>query len=591
MVQSRAFAKAGTHVGRHRQHRTVEAVFVPVSRLSFRQKQRAPKPFVPRASDGIATYFGESKLADRHSAATEASSAETTHVHGDRDTINATYNIVFVTAEVAPWSKTGGLGDVCGSLPPALAARGHRVMVVAPRYAEYDVTPVDQGPKKSIACHGTEIGFYLHQSKGVDWVFVDHPSYPRPGGIYADQYGVYGDNQYRYTLLCLAALEAPLQLEVNGSVYGDDCVFIANDWHAAMVPVYLAAKYRPGGVYQDARAILAIHNLRHQGVFAPKTFVEYGLPAGWNGAVEWQYPPHQRQGAYEEEGRAVNTLKGGISTADRIVTVSPGYAWEIQTPEGGWGMESMLTSRAYALNGVLNGIDTQEWNPSTDKHIVKNYSISNFSRGKAENKAALQKELSLPERPEVPLIGFIGRLDYQKGADLVLGAVPWLLEQDVQLVCLGTGDVSLESGMRWMENTYPDRARGWVGFNVPMSHKITAAADLLLMPSRFEPCGLNQLYAMAYGTAPVAHATGGLRDTVLPFNPWEGTGTGWTFTPCTVEAFISILGNALETFREHSDSFRALQQRGMQIDFTWDKAASEYETIFGWAKMDAPYCK
>ncbi|CAL8470831.1 g10373 [Coccomyxa elongata] len=548
---------------------------------SFKQSFQAPKsvakhllhcrkwslrPSAPRAAESAAsTVVDEQSLNERRSSAAQAASTpDSTHhkeVRGATETARATYNIVFVTAEVAPWSKTGGLGDVCGSLPPALAARGHRVMVVSPRYANYDDIPESKGPQMRVSVLDTEVGLYHHRSKGVDWVFVDHPSYPRPGGLYADAFGVYGDNQYRYTLLCLAGLEAPLQLQIEGSTYGDDCIFIANDWHAAMVPVYLAAKYRPGGVYGSARSVLAIHNLRHQGVFPPKTFAMYGLPGHWYGALEWQYPPHQRQGSYEEEGRAVNTMKGGISTADRIVTVSPGYAWEIQTPEGGWGMEQMLGSRAYALNGVLNGIDNHDWNPQHDKHLAHKYSVSNFSRGKAANKAALQKELSLPERPEVPLIGFIGRLDYQKGADLVLGAVPWLMEQDVQLVCLGTGDVSLEAGMRWMENTYPDRARGWVGFNVPMSHKITAAADILLMPSRFEPCGLNQLYAMAYGTVPVAHATGGLRDTVIPFNPWDGTGTG------------------------------ALQQRGMERNSTWDKAAAEYETIFGWAKIDQPYCK
>ncbi|KAK9830206.1 hypothetical protein WJX72_010297 [[Myrmecia] bisecta] len=497
------------------------------------------------------------------------------------------FNIVFVTSEVAPWSKTGGLGDVCGSLPGALAARGHRVMVVAPRYAEYPEA-LETTVRTQIL--GEEVSFFHHVNKGVDYIFVGHTSYMRPGGLYGDAHGVYGDNQFRFAMLSLAGLEAPLQLNLGGVPYGEDCIFIANDWHASLVPVYLAAKYRPHGVYLPARSVLAIHNLRHQGVFPPSTFWGLGLPGNWYQCMEWQYPPEQRQGSYEEEGRAVNTLKGGLSTADRIVTVSPGYAWEIQTPEGGWGLEQMLRSRGYALNGVLNGIDDEEWNPETDRHLFQQYSHSNLSRGKAANKAGLQRELGLPERPDVPLIGFIGRLDYQKGADMVLAAAPWLLAQDVQLVCLGTGDAGLEAGMRWLENAYPDKARGWVGFNVPISHKITAAADLLLMPSRFEPCGLNQLYAMRYGTVPIAHATGGLRDTVIPFNPWDGTGTGWTFSPCTCEAFVSALATSLDTFREHQDSFRALQQRGLERDSSWNKAAAEYEQIFEWAKMDNPYC-
>eukprot|EP00884_Botryococcus_braunii_P000866 jgi/Botrbrau1/10780/Bobra.0119s0006.1 len=262
------------------------------------------------------------------------------------------FNIVFVTSEAAPWSKTGGLGDVCGSLPPALAARGHRVMVVTPRYGDYkDIH--DSGLRIRIDALDRDVGFYVKHDKGVDWVFVDNECYPRPGGLYADNFGVYGDNQLRFALLCLAALEAPLQLPLQGSLYGEDCIFIANDWHAAMTPIYLAAKYRKNGVYLDARSVLAIHNLRHQGVFPPSSFNALGLPGDWYKALEWQYPPHQRQGAYEEEGRAVNTLKGGLTTADRVVTVSPGYATEIQSYPGGCDLQGLLSSRSYVLVGRI----------------------------------------------------------------------------------------------------------------------------------------------------------------------------------------------------------------------------------------------
>jgi starch synthase len=435
---------------------------------------------------------------------------------------------------------------------------------------------------------GTEAGLAFIQRNGVDFVFVSHPSYLRQG-LYSDTSGVYGDNQFRFMMLCLAALEAPLLLQLNGSTYGEDCVFVANDWHAALTPVLLAAKYRPHNVYRNARTILAIHNLRHQGVFAPGTFPELGLPGEWYGAMEFQYPPHLRQGAYEEEGRCINTLKGGIATCDRLVTVSPGYAFEIQTVEGGWDLHPLLSSRGYVLNGILNGIDMEVWNPEKDTFIEHNYSIGDFSQGKAANKRALQRELGLPER-DVLMIGFIGRLDYQKGADLVLGVAPWLLAQDVQLVCLGTGDPSLENGMRWLENTYSDRARAWVGFNETMSHRITAAVDILLMPSRFEPCGLNQLYAMRYGSVPVAHATGGLKDTVLNFDPFQNVGTGWTFSPCTVESFRWALETAMTTYWKYPDAFRGLQTTGMKRNSSWGEAAKEYEQIFGWALADPPYC-
>lgn len=461
-------------------------------------------------------------------------------------------------------------------------------MVVTPHYAEYENTSYSG---VCVSVLDTEVGYHTQRKNGVDFVFVDNPCYPRVGGPYADQQGnAYADNQYRFMLMCLAALEAPLNLPVNGSLYGEEVTFVANDWHAALVPVYLASKYRPHGVYTNARSILAIHNLRHQGVYPPTTFGMMGIAPDWYSSVEWQYPPHLRQGAYEEEGRAINTLKGGIVTADRIVTVSPGYAQEITTAEGGWGLEGLLASRAYALNGVLNGIDTDEWNPESDDRIYKKYSARTLMEGKAANKLAIQKELGLVERADVPLIGFIGRLDFQKGADLILGAAHWLLDQDVQLVCLGTGDQSLESGMRWLESTYPQKARAWVGYNETFAHKLTAAADIWLMPSRFEPCGLNQMYAMRYGAVPVVHATGGLRDTVQDFDPWKNSGTGWTFSPCSLEAFQNSISVALSTYHSHPESFTALQLAGMARECSWDRAASQYEEIFEWAAVDAPFC-
>mmetsp|Transcript_36244 Transcript_36244/g.80653 ORF Transcript_36244/g.80653 Transcript_36244/m.80653 type:complete len:615 (-) Transcript_36244:1049-2893(-) len=500
-------------------------------------------------------------------------------------------NIVFITSEVTPWSKTGGLADVCSSLPLALAERGHRVMVVAPRYAAYD-GPIDTETRVKIWT--AEVGYFHQNIKGVDYVFVDHPSYIRPGGLYADQFGVYGDNQFRFALLCQAGLEAPLHLDFEDGKgkFGEDCVFVANDWHASLVPVYLAAQFRPHGVYSKARSILAIHNLRHQGVYGPSTYADLGLPSHWYGALEYQYPPHQRMGSWAEEGRSVNHLKAGICTADRIVTVSPGYAEEIKTPLGGWGLEGLLASRNWVLNGITNGIDTDEWDPSSDPHLPVKFNVDNFIEGKAMCKAKLQEELGLPVNPNIPLLAFIGRLDPQKGADILLQAAPGIFHNnDVQLVCLGTGDKNLEDGMRWLESAYRDKARAWVGFNVPFSHRLTAAADIVLMPSRFEPCGLNQLYAMRYGAVPVAHKTGGLRDTVIDFDPWKDVGTGWTYTQCDAGGLTFAVGLAINTLKHHTESFRKLQCRGMTRDASWDAAAQQYEQIFTWAMNDPPYCK
>ncbi|KAF5800532.1 putative starch synthase [Helianthus annuus] len=505
------------------------------------------------------------------------------------------YNIVFVTSEASPYSKTGGLGDVCGSLPIALAARGHRVMVVSPRYLcgdERFAGTVNLDSPTKVYCAGgvQEVDFFHEYRKGVDWVFVDHPCYRRPGNPYGDIYGAFGDNQFRFTLLCHAACEAPLVLPLGGFTYGQNCLFLANDWHAGLVPVLLAAKYRPHGIYKDARSIIVIHNIAHQGVEAASTYCNLGLPWEWYGALEWIFPTWARTHALDT-GQAVNILKGAIVTADRILTVSEGYAWEITTPEGGYGLHELLTSREFVVNGITNGIDITEWDPSSDEHISSHYTADDLS-GKMECKIALQKELGLPIRPDCPLIGFIGRLDYQKGIDVILSAAPALLQDDVQFVMLGSGERQYEEWMRATEAAFNSKYRGWVGFNVAIAHRITAGCDILLMPSRFEPCGLNQLYAMRYGTVPVVHGTGGLKETVKTFNPYaegEDEGTGWAFSPLTRECMLEAVRVAIKTYREHKTSWEGLMRRGMERDCSWDNVALEYEQVFQWAFMDPPY--
>ncbi|XP_051138174.1 soluble starch synthase 1, chloroplastic/amyloplastic isoform X2 [Andrographis paniculata] len=510
-----------------------------------------------------------------------------------------TYSIVFVTAEAAPYSKTGGLGDVCGSLPIALAARGHRVMVVSPRYinesslAKFD-NAVELEQRAQIYCFDgvQEVGYFHEYRGGVDWIFVDHPSYHRAGTPYGDSNGTFGDNQFRFTLLCHAACEAPLVLPLGGFTYGENCLFLANDWHAGLVPVLLSAKYRPHSVYLNARSIFVIHNLAHQGVEPASTYKNLGLPNGWYKVLEWVFPPWARTHALDP-GEAVNVLKAAIVTADRIVTVSPGYSWEITTPEGGCGLHELLTIRQMILTGITNGIDAAEWNPSTDKYLPVRYSIDNLGP-KAQCKIKLQQQLGLPILPDCPLIGFIGRLDYQKGVDILLSAIPELLQDTVQVVMLGSGEKQYEDWMRHLESVYRDKYRGWVGFNIPISHRITAGCDILVMPSRFEPCGLNQLYAMRYGTVPVVHKTGGLRDTVKNFNPFPPgggpeQGTGWTFSPLSKECLLATLRIAIATYNAYKSSWEGLMRRGMERDSTWDNAAAQYEQVFEWAFKDPPY--
>ncbi|KAK4417658.1 Granule-bound starch synthase 2, chloroplastic/amyloplastic [Sesamum alatum] len=488
-------------------------------------------------------------------------------------------NIILVAAECAPWSKTGGLGDVAGALPKALARRGHRVMVVAPRYSNYEEAQ-DSGVRKRYKVDGQdmEVNYFQAYIDGVDFVFIDSPMFRHI------EKNIYGGNRVdilkRMILFCKAAIEVPWYVPCGGVCYGDgNLVFIANDWHTALLPVYLKAYYRDNGLMQYTRSVLVIHNMAHQGRGPLDDFSYADLPPHYLDLFKLYDPIG---------GDHFNIFAAGLKTADRIVTVSHGYAWELKTSEGGWGLHEIINENDWKLRGIVNGIDTKEWSPELDVHLQSdgyvNYSLDTLQSGKPQCKAALQKELGLPVRADVPLIGFIGRLDDQKGVDLIAEAVPWMMDQDVQLVMLGTGRPDLEQMLRQFEGQYNDKVRGWVGFSVKTAHRITAGADILLMPSRFEPCGLNQLYAMRYGTIPVVHAVGGLRDTVQPFNPFEESGLGWTFARAEGNEMIHALGNCLLTYRQYKESWEGLQKRGMLQDLSWDNAAQNYEEVLVAAK-------
>jgi starch synthase len=280
-------------------------------------------------------------------------------------------------------------------------------------------------------------------------------------------------------------------------------------------------------------------------------------------------------------GEHMNLMKAGLQMAHRLVAVSPGYAWECTTPEGGWGLHEVLREAEWKTRGVVNGIDYAEWAPQNDTHLdsdgYRRYGADDLLEGKAACKAALQRELGLPVDAAAPLLAFIGRLDYQKGVDLIAESFDWLMEQGAQVALLGSGREDLEQALREMEGRGGGRARAHVGFSVALAHRLTAGADVLLMPSRFEPCGLNQLYAMSYGTVPVVHAVGGLRDTVRPFDPHANEGTGWTFAHADGHSFRQACFDAMLTFREHRASFEGIQRRGMAQDLSWDAAAKQYE--------------
>ncbi|CAL5019545.1 unnamed protein product [Urochloa decumbens] len=488
-------------------------------------------------------------------------------------------NVVVVASECAPFCKTGGLGDVVGALPKALARRGHRVMVVIPRYGEY-AEARDLGVRRRyrVAGQDSEVTYFHSYIDGVDFVFIEAPPFRhRHNDIYG---GERVDVLKRMILFCKAAVEVPWYAPCGGTVYGDgNLVFIANDWHTALLPVYLKAYYRDNGLMQYARSILVIHNIAHQGRGPVEDFFTFDLPE--------HYIDHFK--LYDPVGGDhSNVFAAGLKMADRVVTVSSGYLWELKTSEGGWGLHDIINQNDWKLHGIVNGIDTREWNPAVDVHLhsdgYTNYTFDTLDTGKRQCKAALQRQLGLEVRDDVPLIGFIGRLDHQKGVDIIADAIHWIAGQDVQLVMLGTGRPDLEDLLRRCEADHGGKVRAWVGFSVPMAHRITAGSDVLLMPSRFEPCGLNQLYAMAYGTVPVVHAVGGLRDTVAPFDPFAGAGLGWTFDRAEANRMIDALGHCLNTYRNYKESWKGLQARGMAQDLSWDHAAELYEDVLVKAK-------
>ncbi len=480
--------------------------------------------------------------------------------------------ILFVAAEVAPFSKTGGLGDVCGALPAALAARGHQVVTVSPCYGGARVAGRSWEERGGFwfwlfgAHH--EVRFIVsEEGPGLAHVLLANPMYDR-GGIYGDDSGVFGDNQLRYALMARASLEvaraAPLW---QGAPLGEPDIVHAHDWQGALVPLYLNALYKPIGLFQSTRSVLTLHNAAHQGLFAPSTLGGLDLSG--------------RHAATLQHDGALNTLKGGIVSADRVTAVSPTFAQELMTPSGGFGLDGVLRDKRDAgqLIGILNGIDDREWDPSSDPELLHPFDAADLS-GKARSKEALQLELGLPRRADVPLFGIVSRLDWQKGVELLLAGSPSIFAQDLQFIVLGLGDPKLHEGLLALQRSWPDKIRVRLAKDFSLSHRVFAGSDFIVVPSLFEPCGLTQLYAMRYGAAPVVRAVGGLRDSVQPWDPSSQAGTGWTFDDFTPGALAETIGWAAHTWHTYPEAFARIQQNGMAIDWSWASAAKTFEDLY-----------
>jgi len=511
--------------------------------------------------------------------------------------------IVIVTSEVNPWSKSGGLGMVASSYAYEFAVKGHRTMCISPRYNDFK-NQADIGRAKIWLNGGEHEVHFFHEylshgdGKGCDYVFVDHLSYRRPSGLYwnPEEGKEYGDNLFRFALLCLAALEAPLILNMGGSTLGEDVLFLANDWQTGLLPVYLHYKYKRNCTYLKARSMFVIHNMGYQGKYSTKTF-PIGSHLGLHAEVfkECLWAP----GANPD---CLNVLCAGVKMADRVLTVSPNYMTEIQSPEGGFGLHDVLQSKGKLMRaaGILNGI-SDEWNPATDPDLAANYTIADFESGKAKCKAALQEELGLQQDPNVVFVGFCGRLCSQKGVNLLVSSIDWMMHDTgnnvtgrVQLVVMGKGDVDIGNMIKDAERRYPGRVCGYVGFDPRVEHRMMAGCDLFLMPSKYEPCGLPQMYAQQYGTLPVVHDTGGLKDSVKGLwdetNQWDlDNATGFLFSPFAVDAMKQRLYQAMAIFHHKKNVFKNMQLSAMNSNFYWPAAINEYEKHIDWT-LDAQSC-
>ncbi|XAR71582.1 NDP-glucose--starch glucosyltransferase [Bertholletia excelsa] len=496
--------------------------------------------------------------------------------------------LVFVAAEVGPWSKTGGLGDVLGGLPPAMAVRGHRVMTVTPRYDQYkDAWDTNVLVEIKVGDRIETVRFFHCYKRGVDRVFVDHPVFlekvwGKTGSkIYGPTTGKdYSDNQLRFSLLCQAALEAPRVLNLNSSKnfsgpYGEDIVFIANDWHTALLPCYLKTMYQARGIYTTAKVAFCIHNIAYQGRFAFSEFPLLNLPDDFKGSFDF-VDGHDKP----VKGRKINWMKAAILVSDRVLTVSPHYAQELVSGEAK-GVELDGIIRMTGITGIVNGMDAHEWNPAADKYIDVKYNATTVMEAKAILKEHLQAEVGLPVDRNIPLIGFIGRLEEQKGSDILVKAVSQFIGENAQIIILGTGKKIMEKQVEELEILYPNKARGVAKFNVPLAHMIIAGADFMLIPSRFEPCGLIQLHAMRYGTVPIVASTGGLVDTVK-----EGF-TGFhmgafsvecdVVDPADVTAVATTVKRALRAYG--TPALAEMIQNCMAQDLSWKEPARKWEKV------------
>ena len=470
--------------------------------------------------------------------------------------------ILFVAAEGAPFSKTGGLGDVIGALPKSLTKVGHEVAVILPYYDMVEAKFGNQIEdvlhfEVSVGWRRQYCGIKKTVLNGVTFYFIDNQYYFFRGHVYGDF-----DDGERFAFFQLAAIEAMERID-----FIPDFLHV-HDYHTAMIPFLLKEKYRWIQAYEGIKTVLTIHNLEFQGQFSE------GMLGDLFGVGFERYADGTLRC-----NNCLNWMKAGILYADRVSTVSPSYAHEIMTSQFGCNLDQILRMESGKVSGIVNGIDADLYNPQTDALLDYHFNQEDLS-GKAQNKAKLQERVGLPVRADVPLVGIVSRLTRQKGFDVVVESLHHILQEDIQIVLLGTGDPAFEGAFSLFAQIYPDKLSANITFDVKLAQEIYAACDLFLMPSRFEPCGLSQMMAMRYGTLPLVHEVGGLRDTVRAFNPIEGSGTGFSFDNLSPYWLNWTFQTALDLYRNHPDVWRNLQKQAMECDFSWDTACKSYLDLY-----------
>ena len=475
--------------------------------------------------------------------------------------LNLDKKILFVASEAVPFIKTGGLADVAGALPKALVDGSVDCRVILPLYSDIKQELKDKmtyigNVYVNLSWRYQYCGLFKAEVDGVTYYFIDNEYYFKRSGLYG-----YFDDGERFAFFSKAVLES-IRL-MDG--FAPDIIH-ANDWQTALIPVFLDVFFRGDDLYKNIKTVFTIHNIEFQGRYS-----------GFMSGDVLGLPDWARE--YVDFDGDVNYMKGGIERANKVTTVSQTYAHEILNSYYGFGMNDILINRQFKLSGIINGIDVDSNNPKTDKYAYKNYDLSTFQL-KAENKTAFQNDLGLPVDKNIPMIGMVGRLTHQKGLDLLSPIITKILDRGVQLVVLGTGDYRYEEMLRGCQSRYPNNLRALITFSGELASKIYCASDMFLMPSKFEPCGLSQMIAMRYGSLPIVRETGGLKDTVIPYDYTTGKGTGFTFYSYNAYDMLNAVERAVGMYRDYKIDWQKIVNNAMTQDFSWKNIALRYVDLY-----------